>query len=506
MSKGSIWEPFLFFKKMIDLKLLFKSIETPRLQLSCLVLISLSIFFLYYPIIFFKSYDGKRELQVLIVILSHFLLFSSNVFERYAQFFISLFLPVRLFLLLFFISGFIAALFSEYSFYAWGDLLHTFFILNTVFIIYSFFCSYPKTKTIILSTMFIGICLLHLEFIFRSLIGLYLDGQIKPNMVYPSFANYRFLNQVQIQFIFIFIYLTLVAPLVYRKYLFFFSVVSIFMLLISGARGALLSLVLVLSFIFLFIRNVNLKRIFLNSIIILVLGIILFGVYLAYENLVRPLDSGVYILRSNSSGRLSMWYEAIYYIINNPIGIGPYQYGTITKLNNFSHPHNSIIQFVLEWGWLAAVAIFSLILYFFLYVVSLFRKENNILKLSLASSLLAGILYSLFSGVFVMPASQITFVILSAYLLSENYKELKSIGCRDLATSMVDVNKKLKIIYKVIIFLLTLFYLFFLYRSYHLKVPFSQYQSDAKVPLTTGPRIWVEGGIVDSSEKYPIIK
>lgn len=467
--------------------------------LACFCLLSFS---LYYPVFYFKGYDGKRELQIVILLLIQCLLFLPSIFQQYINIIINSSVKIKIALSVFILSGFIATLFVAHPLYAWGDFFQTLLFVNATFIMISAFVLYPQIKSIILAAIICGFCIALVEFVFRSVIGLHLEGKIIPTLAYPSFGNYRFFNQVQVQLVLLVTSLTIVLPLKYRKWMALFGAVSVFMLLVAGARGAILSIGCVFIFSY-FFSNQYLRRLSNNFLKAIVIGVIFYIIYIIYESIILGSSSSEYLLRIASSGRLAMWLETIPSILKNPFGVGPYHYSGFSLLPEFglyyrpSHPHNSVLQIFLEWGWLAGFSMLFWLANFLLYIKKLFTLENDILRLAIGCSLLAACLYSLFSGVFVMPASQITFVFLLALLLSNDYKK---INYNLVAKNERDTNKssfvgfKIKMICLMLVLSVSMVYVFYVIESFH------RYSLMGETPnssiLTVGPRMWTSGGIV----------
>jgi len=118
-----------------------------------------------------------------------------------------------------------------------------------------------------------------------------------------------------------------------------------------------------------------------------------------------------------SSGRMTkLWPDAINFAISNPrLGIGPMHYTSLVGAQYFSHPHNSVLQIAAEWGIPTLILILFLIYRASTAWVKRFNKdtlsekpEDNLFILGLSFSLVAGAVYSLFSGVIVMPMGQLT--------------------------------------------------------------------------------------------------
>jgi len=128
---------------------------------------------------------------------------------------------------------------------------------------------------------------------------------------------------------------------------------------------------------------------------------------------------------TNTSGRSWMWKITIRDTRAHPLlGIGPMNYVCTKKSVNLGgHPHNLALQIAAEWGLPAALAAGFLFLFLCAAATRYWRarKSTDQTEPILGSLLLTGIvsasLYSCLSGVMIMPASQVTGVLLGGMLL-----------------------------------------------------------------------------------------
>jgi O-antigen ligase len=479
------------------------------------------VFCLYYPTFYFKSYDGlftlalplfdsmsyaktydsQRELQIIILLLIQLLLFTPRIFQQYINMINSVAIKIRVALIMFIVSGVLAALYVEQPLYAWGELVQTLLFVNALFVMLSAFVLYPHIKSIILVAILCGFFLGIVEFLSYSAAGLLLSGKIDLKLVYPDFGNYRFFNQIQVQLVFIVASLGFVLPAQYRNWIILLGSINVFMLLIAGARGAILSIGCIF-FMSYFFSNQYLRQLSDGLLKAIIIGAMFYGLYLVYELIFLESVSYEYLTRTKSSGRLAMWLDIIPTILKNPLGVGPYHYSSLPPVTSFSlsyqpsHPHNSVLQVFLEWGWLAGFSLLFLGVNFLLYIKNILSSATNHLHLAVGCSLSAVCLLSLFSGVFVMPVSQITFVFILALFFSEVYKNIDN----NLTPHDIEVRNakfadcKITIITLAIIFCLSIFYGFYLVESYQ---RYSSAAYTAPNPmLTNGPRVWAAGGIV----------
>jgi O-antigen ligase len=458
---------------------------------------------LYDPMFYAKIYDVQRELQIIILLLLQCLLFLPTIFQQYINIIASVAVKIKVALIIFIVSGVIAALFVEQPLYAWGELVQTLLFVNALFVVLSALVLYPHIKSIIFAAILCGFFLGIVEFVSSSAAGLLLSGKLSPTLVYPDFGNYRFYNQIQVQLVFIVASLSFVLPAQYRNWIILLGSINVFMLLIAGARGAILSIGCVF-FMSYFFSNQYLRQLSNSLLKAIIIGAMFYGLYLVYELILLDSHSvsSEYLTRTTSSGRWVMWLEIIPTILKNPLGVGPYHYSSLPPVPSFtlsyqpSHPHNSVLQVFLEWGWLAGFSLLFLGVNFLLYIKNILSSATNHLHLAAGCSLLAACLLSLFSGVFVMPVSQITFVFILALFFSKAYTNID----HNLIPKNSDIKnatftrRKIKIITLALVFCMSIFYGAYVIESYQ---RYSLAVYTASIPmLTTGPRVWAAGGIV----------
>lgn len=120
----------------------------------------------------------------------------------------------------------------------------------------------------------------------------------------------------------------------------------------------------------------------------------------------------------NSSGRLEMWIAGSRLITEHPLtGIGPMHFATLAAETNFSsgfaaHPHNSVIQLLVEWGIPMGVTLLCLVGIGFWRLFRTACVKNDITRVTterhiLAITLTTGFIYSLLDGSIVTPYTQV---------------------------------------------------------------------------------------------------
>jgi len=275
------------------------------------------------------------------------------------------------------------------------------------------------------------------EFLTSYIAAFIVDGKIDFRLLFPHFGNIRFFNQFQIWLIPI-----VLAPLVMLKInnratcfsLYLISGLWITILITSQSRGAQLAVILAL-IITIGVYGPASRRLLKVSMTTIGIGIsfylLLFKLIpnfisflleknIASTNLVRVVDKS-----ESSVVRLQLLKQSFTHILENPIfGIGPMH--TAYYPGQHAHPHNSLLQICSEFGipfCLLSAGLLAIFIWRWIRFSKISKKsntqqqtfssiyqsklENNQqLGIALFFSLIAGLIYSLVSGVFVMPMSQ----------------------------------------------------------------------------------------------------
>jgi len=363
----------------------------------------------------------------------------------------------------FLIFGLFSTIFSDEKLFSLMYIIH--FILLFHLLIIS---TNIKTKQAILCFIYILVAA-HISLIlicFLNIIFSLNDGSgLNRYNIYVGFINVRFFNQVQI---FILPLLLLLLKNKHINKLIVFSIaLNLLLMFIGHARGALLSWGVLLCFIIL--SNSSLKKQAITSIYISVFSYLLF----LYLNSLT--SSGITVLKTTSGGRYELWFNTLstlnwsHFIIGNGPGIFE---GTINNSRPFGHPHNSLIEVLIEWGGLALLAIACLILNTLKHTYEYLKThKKDTLTSVIFYSWLAGIIYSLFSGVHVMPVSQTLLFVTWGILLGRINN-----GCSFKFTK----NKNIKMMLCILAITLFTMYLFLCFKSYYIIDPDKGYISGSK--------------------------
>ncbi|WP_024600135.1 O-antigen ligase family protein [Pseudoalteromonas sp. TAE56] len=317
---------------------------------------------------------------------------------------------------------------------------------------------------LITHTSLILICLLNIIFTLSE------QQPLNPYIIYSGFINIRFFNQVQV-FILPFLVLLLKFKSIQRV-VFIILFLNLLLIFIGQARGALLSF-LAFSIFALALKTTLKKQVFIG-LLCFVLSCITFYVL---DSLNR---GGAEILRTSSSGRIDLWFNTLsglslkHLFIGNGPGVFEMSLGSSAP---FSHPHNSLIEILNEWGLIALMCILPVFFTTFKKAIAHLKKyKKDIITESLFYSFAIGITYSLFSGVHVMPVSQTLLFIMWGLLLGRiNKKSNKSIP----------INKYLKALIAIL----------FIFAWYlYLQKAISIYNNiDPDKGYIYGPRFWSVG-------------
>jgi hypothetical protein len=137
----------------------------------------------------------------------------------------------------------------------------------------------------------------------------------------------------------------------------------------------------------------------------------------------RFLDKSLGRPMIHTSGRMRMWSRTSRDALANPIlGIGPLNY-VCTSDAWFGHPHNFPLQIAAEWGILVAIAICAVFMVLGFSIAQKVRhekygsSEENIFAGLIFTGVIAAALHACLSGIMVMPASQVTGLLLCGMLL-----------------------------------------------------------------------------------------
>jgi len=395
-----------------------------KIYFSLFVSVILLIYFFVIPSTNLFFFDAKRLAEITLILLALFSLSISSRAQQTLSFYLkSISLVSRYALLSIFSIGILSAKFSALvPTQAIVEIITLFSLLLVSLLCIPAFQFFKRNSIFFVFAMILSLGVMEIQFMSYYVAFLLTDFPFSIHNFFFSFANPRFFNQYQI------FTMPIVSFLVLSKHVFFqtnkikytlWGIAILWWLIFFTSQGrgvtiAVITSALIVAFIFRNKATVFLKR----TIILFILGFITYK-FLFYlvpyviSGGTKTLDIPINL---TSSGRLTaLWPDAVNYMISQHwLGIGPMHYTSLHGGQYFSHPHNSILQIGAEWGLPALILVLFLIYRSFTAWTNKFNKhtlsntsDENLFVLGLSFSLLSGGIYSLFSGVIVMPMSQI---------------------------------------------------------------------------------------------------
>jgi O-antigen ligase len=152
---------------------------------------------------------------------------------------------------------------------------------------------------------------------------------------------------------------------------------------------------------------------------------LLFSQFVAFAPGAAPVPGASAVVEFGSQSdtdRIAMASISLRMLADHPfLGIGPGQWGLNQAIVKNAHPHNSALQLLSEYGFLAGTAGVSLGMLLLLLAVRALRmqtrQDTNPVTASLCAALVMGLTDSLLSGNLIMPHSQILLCVIAGWLV-----------------------------------------------------------------------------------------
>ncbi|MDZ7806937.1 MAG: O-antigen ligase family protein [Gracilimonas sp.] len=240
---------------------------------------------------------------------------------------------------------------------------------------------------------------------------------------FMGFAHIRFLNHLHTWTIPIMIgaYLKYRGELVFGFKILLIFIISCWWSLVfaSDARGTSLGLLISL-FLVIILYKKNAVEYLKYFTITALIGL---AVYYAGFHLFHDTGGKVILTRTGTTGRLELWAAAFEYIKQYPLsGLGPMHFSNLQNPYMISSPHNMYLLWGAEWG---LPALFDLMISGAILLVKwikvTYNKATNF-NISLTASLLAVLVHSNFSGLFISPLSQLMGCLIIGIIIGHYYK------------------------------------------------------------------------------------
>ena len=301
-----------------------------------------------------------------------------------------------LFLWAFYCFSIIASLISKNIIFSLDYSLFYFrFIIFSHFMVY-LFISYPKLKILFLQGIFFSLCLISIYSLIQLILFLNMDFVDGIRRLRLLFSDEEVVGSFIVRILPIFCFFTYLNKDLFKSKLLKLLLVvtllsSIFFILYSGERTAL---ILLLIFIFLYFLiffkfYIKLSLIFLFSIILFITTNIILNQNL-YDRTLQDLDRNI-SMDPEVNPYLNYSYVSLEMFKNSPIiGKGPKMFRVYCpdeKYNDYKsicniHPHSLYIQLLGEMGIIGFIFLLSAFIYVILiFFKNLFSKNPNILFL-----------------------------------------------------------------------------------------------------------------------------
>jgi O-antigen ligase len=290
-----------------------------------------------------------------------------------------------------------------------------------------------KADTLLSLATFLGVGILVLQFwVFLSLYMF--EGKTFPWISpFLEFANVRFFSQYQAYTLFL-----LTLPLVvYRASIgwkvLVYTVAANFWCLqwMVGGRAVWAGLIVAALAVLLFGRPGK-SRWLLEQGLLMLAGAAIFLAFTAAtssEPAATPIPTHLSVVDrgwQSVNERVIMAVGAAELVKSNPVlGVGPAQFGLHYSLTRAAHPHNSVLEWLSEYGLVSGVAGVMLLGTLALFAIRTLRREqtsqhSSIVNIGLGAALVSGLVDSFFSGNLLMPHSQMLLAVLAGWLVGRN--------------------------------------------------------------------------------------
>ena len=352
-----------------------------------------------------------------------------------------------------------------------------------------------KNGLVILVSLFSAFVLLIHAFLFVAsyFSALISGGTLDMSTLAPGFSNRRFLNQLQVwlmPLVALFFVVRSERVARYKSVAWLVLCLNMVILIFCEARGALLSL-LVSWLLLLYLFPQRLKFFLKHTVYLLGLAIVLF--FIMSYSLPEPIIGSQGLFSTSTSFRLEIWAAVSGLIADNPmLGVGPMQYAAISNEFSLSHPHNSVLQIAVEWGVPALIILSSVcVLGISAWFKMIAKTEDGEIKnyrIFLLCSLCAASVYSLFSGVIVMPLSQFVGAVVIGLMVGEYQATI--------AAGSEAIKKKGKKESLLVLIVLVAVVSYICIASMDFMKRYAGGYSYIQNMSNTGPRFWQHGGVI----------
>ena len=260
-------------------------------------------------------------------------------------------------------------------------------------------------KTI--NLFFLILCLIPIYNVVEFFISVLISFQTGKLIGWHGWAdNYRFFDSMLLLPICLSLYF-FDKKNIFSKYFIILYFFYILMLFFDGARSVLLSILI--SLILVFYIYPDKRKTISIGIVLLFLAFVAHKLYLSFISV--TINS---VLRGSTSGRYELWIYGINRFLEKPFfGHGGANFSLDTSLF-LTSPHNFLIQFMSEWG-IGGILLILLLFWLYFYLLKNIKNLSPFIFLCAVAILIDG----LFSGLFILPMSQMNFMLVIGILLNQ---------------------------------------------------------------------------------------
>jgi O-antigen ligase len=351
----------------------------------------------------------------------------------------------------------------------------------------------PALKTYLLLALVYGLATYYLFVLLQYIFFLILPVPWTIHLLsWPAFVNVRFLNQLMVLIFPLVLFAQCFAstPRLLQWFLSFAAVMTIALLLNSNGRGAFIMILFESLLLLTLVRFTpyHSKTLRIRLVKVWLVGCLVFAVFFVWLPSLRLDVFQVSVIRYSDSSRLGIWREAFELWLNNKWwGHGGMSYAdkSVGVSFHISHPHNSIVQILYEYGLIGLISLSVAVLVLLKKVVfHLINFPAHRLLVPVLVALLGGAGLSLVSGVIVMPFSQLTLFVLLLVVVSIVYEPAETTATEFRFPLTVSVSA-LMLVGSVVFCLLAGFsYLSWLHTM-----------GQDVISFTVGPRFWLVGSL-----------
>lgn len=297
-----------------------------------------------------------------------------------------------------------------------------------------------------ITMLILTVCAVTLAYLSQFIAGLtaatFSDAGLVHAALFGNFAHIRFFSQFQSWTLMLTTLPLLSLPLMRNRLLtalvIFIAAGGWFMALSSGTRGMLLGSIIAITIISLLLRKHAaswLKWTILSAALGLTCYLFIFILLpmLTAGDSSAVLNGTIGRNLGSSSGRIYFWQQAWLMIQQQPLlGIGPAHYACRPEIPVVAHPHNSLLQIAAEWGLPVAITLLAIFIkgnHAWLQRIQHSTWKNNhqqIIAIALFASLLTASIHALFSGIMIMPLSQVLMITIIGTMLGLYFSKTQS--------------------------------------------------------------------------------